>query len=185
MHQLKVTLNGVRPPVWRRIVVSSETTLGELAAILEAAMGWYGTHLHQFEQTDGTIYGMPAPDLDLAGLDENRYQLGDVLPEIADRMSWIYDFGDGWEHTVVVEAVTEPDPDTGYPLCVKGARACPPEDCGGPWGYANLLEVLADPTHPDHEDMLEWVGGEFDPDAFDANETGKAMLSPRPVHGWF
>lgn len=184
VHQLKVTLGQVKPPVWRRIVVSSDLTLGELAPVLEAAMGWFGGHLHAFD-IDGTGYATPNPDWALDDLDENRFRLKDVLPEVGMKMQWDYDFGDGWEHSVLVEAIDVPEAGVEYPVCLAGRRACPPEDCGGPWSYANLLEALADPEHPEHDELREWIPIDFDPTYFDKDQTSEAMRSPRPVGGWF
>jgi hypothetical protein len=183
VHQLKVTVRSVKPPVWRRIVVASDTTLGELAPILEAAMGWLGGHLHVFD-VDGTRYGTPDPEWGRDDLDENQFRLGDVLTIVGSKQRWDYDFGDGWEHTVLVEAINPADPGVDYPVCLTGRRACPPEDCGGPWGYADLLAALADPTHPDHEQLREWAPTDFDPAHFDLEETNLAVRSPRPVQGW-
>jgi hypothetical protein len=173
----------VKPPVWRRIVVRSDTTLAELAAILEPAMGWLGGHLHVFD-VDGIWYGMPDPDAPSDELDENGYRLGDVLTTIGARMRWDYDFGDGWEHDVVVEGIGPPDTSIEYPVCLAGRRACPPENCGGPLGYADLLAALADPGHAEHEDFKEWAPPDFDPDFFDIEEANLAMRSPRPLAGW-
>jgi len=185
VHQLKVTLRDVRPPVWRRIVVRSETRLDELAAVLEAAMGWEGYHLHQYWVGRTTRYCMPDPDWGTEGdRDERRFRLGEVLPAAGKRMTWEYDFGDGWEHDVVAEAIDPADPGVDYPVCIKGRRACPPEDCGGPWGYGNLLEALADPDHPNHDDLTEWAPIDFDPARFDVDETTEAMRSLRPLAGW-
>lgn len=178
VHRLKVTLRGVRPPVWRRIEVPSEVTLGELAALLEAAMGWLGYHLHAFE-VDGATCGTPDPDAPPEELDEGRYRLGGVLPSAGSKMRWDYDFGDGWEHDVVVEAVGPPEAGVEYPICLAGRRACPPEDCGGPWGYQELLQLLANPSLEDPDGRREWVGPDFDPVCFDPVEATAAMRSPR------
>ena len=105
VHRLKITLRSMKPPVWRRIEVASDTTLGESSAMLEGVMGWYGGHLHAFD-VDGTDYGPPDPDWDTDDLDENKYRLGDVLPTVGAKMRWDYDFGDGWQHNVLVEAIT-------------------------------------------------------------------------------
>jgi hypothetical protein len=183
VHQLKVTLRQVKPPVWRRIVVESDATLGELAAVLEAAMGWLGGHLHSFD-VGGTRYGMPNPDWGMDDLDENRFRLDAVLPKVGVKMRWDYDFGDGWEHDVLVEAISIPERGVEHPLCLAGRRACPPEDCGGPWGYADLLEALANPDHAEHEDLREWAPRDFDPAFFDIEETTDDMRSPRPLEGW-
>lgn len=183
VHQLKVTLRLVKPPVWRRVVVRSDLSLGELTPILEGAMGWLGGHLHAFD-VDGTWYGTPDPDWPSDDLDENRYRLRDVLPAVGDKMRWDYDFGDGWEHNVVVEKIVQAEPGVEYPLCLAGKRACPPEDCGGPTGYARLLEVLADRSHPEHDELREWAPNRFDPDCFDVEETSLEMRSPSPLEGW-
>ena len=184
VHQLKVTLRSVKPPVWRRIVVASDLTLAELAPLLEAAMGWLGGHLHLFD-VDGITYGMPGPDWDTDDLDERRFRLADVLSEVGAKMRWDYDFGDGWEHNMVVEAVGPPEPAIDHPICLAGRRACPPEDCGGPWGYGRLLQALSDlGGDPDLEELREWVPPDFDPEHFDPIEVTADMHSPRPLEGW-
>lgn len=182
VHRLKITLRGIRPPIWRRIEVASNTGLHELAAVLEAAMGWGGGHLHSFETGD-VIYQMPSEFDDFGRyrtVDERKAELAKVLPTVDSELVFEYDFGDGWTHDVVVEAIGPADTDTTYPRCVTGKRACPPDDCGGPWGYGNLLEILADPTHEEHADMLEWCGGLIDPDDFNVGDTTHAMQHAEP-----
>jgi hypothetical protein len=183
VYQLKVTLRSVKPPVWRRIVVRSNISLGELALVLEAAMGWLGGHLHVFE-AEGAWYGSADPDWDSNDLDENEHRLSEVVHTVGSKMRWDYDFGDGWEHDVVVERITDAVPGVEYPLCLAGRRACPPEDCGGPPGYAELLKALADPSHPDHDDLRRWVPPGFDPASFDVEDVNDALRSPRPLEGW-
>jgi len=183
VHRLKVKLRSVKPPVWRRIVVRSEMTLEELSSVLEAAMGWHGGHLHVFDIA-GTYYGRPDPEWGHDDLDEGKFRVRGVLPDVGSKFRWAYDFGDGWEHDVVVEEIGPAEADVEYPLCLTGRRACPPEDCGGPWGYANLLDALADPSHPDHEELSEWMPLGFDPAHFDLEVTSIAMRSPRPLGGW-
>jgi hypothetical protein len=183
IHTLKVTLRGVKPPVWRRIVVDSQIRVSALADVLEAAMGWVGGHLHLFD-VDGVTYGEPDPEWDDDVIDERKARLADVLPKVTSRMRWDYDFGDGWEHDVVVEEIGPVQASETYPLCVTGRRACPPEDCGGPWGYRDLLEALADPSHEDHDHLSEWAPPGFDPQRFDAEETTDAMRAAQPLNGW-
>ncbi len=183
VHQLKVTLREVKPPVWRRIVVESGVTLGELAPVLEAAMGWLGGHLHLFD-IEGTVYGIRNPEWEDIGLDESKFRLGDMFSSVGSKMRWDYDFGDGWEHDVLVEAISIPERGVEYPVCLAGRRACPPEDCGGPWGYANLLEALVDPDNPEHEHLREWAPLDFDPTRFDKDETNEAMRSPGIPEAW-
>jgi len=169
--QLKISLVGVsKPPVWRRVLVPATTRLDRLHDVIQAAMGWTDTHLHAFE-AGGVDYGPPDPELD--HVDERRTAIGDVLSEPRDRMRYVYDFGDYWQHDVVVEKVLDAERGARYPICVTGKGHRPPEDCGGVWGYADLRETLADPAHEEHADMLEWLGLEsaedFDPTAFDVD----------------
>ena len=183
VHRLKVTLREVEPAIWRRIEVSSDMKLSALAGVLEGAMGWLGGHLHAFE-IDGVSYGIP----DGGGfglrttIDERKTKLGEVLPAVESAMRWDYDFGDGWEHDVVVEAIEPRQVGVASPVCREGNRACPPEDCGGPWSYCDLLDALADPTHERHEELSEWAPPGFDPEAFDVEVATEMMgwirLSP-------
>jgi len=174
VYRLKVTLREVRPPVWRRLAVSSNITLGALSPLLEAAMGWEGYHLHVFE-IDGRRYGSADPDWDATDLDERRFRLGQVLSAVGSRMRWDYDFGDGWEHDVVVEAIGPPEAGVTYPRCPAGRRACPPEDCGGASGYDELLRALADPGDPEDAELAAWAPPGFDPARFDPVEATLAM----------
>lgn len=182
IHRLKITLRDVKPPVWRRIEVDSRVKLDNLAAILEDAMGWDGYHLHAFE-IDDVAYRLPQFFDDSPwgrrSEDESKHQLGNVLSQVGTKARWDYDFGDGWEHNIVVEAIEPADPAIAYPRCVTGRRACPPEDCGGSWGYANLLEAIADPSHEEHAELTDWIGSSFDPEYFDADETTEDMQMPR------
>ncbi len=183
IHQLKVTLRDVKPPVWRRILVESEVSLAELSAVLVGAMGWMGTHLHLFEVGDRQ-YGVPDPDWGFDVLDEEQYVLDVVLPKVGMKMRWDYDFGDGWEHDVRLEAITLLKRSTNYPVCLAGRRACPPEDCGGPWGYANLLDAMRNPDHPEREELMGWVTPGFDPNCFDMEEAEEAIRFSLLVGGW-
>ncbi len=176
IYQLKVTLKGIRPPIWRRVLIRSDTSLEQLHEVLQTTMGWLGGHLHQFV-ANGVQYGVPDDDWGAEVHDERLVTLGDVAPAAGDRLLYEYDFGDGWEHDLVVEKLLEPEPGATYPVCLKGRRACPPEDVGGIWGYAEFLEILNDPDHPEYEERLEWVGGEFDPEEFDAEDVNAALAS--------
>ncbi len=165
VFQLKVTLKGIRPPIWRRILVRGSTTLYRFHDIVQVVMGWEDEHLHEFVVGD-THYGVPDPDWGLDVKNEARVKLGQIVAQPKDRILYEYDFGDGWLHEILVEKVLPAEPDVHYPVCVKGKRACPPEDVGGEWGYATFLEAIADPENPEYDDMVEW-GGEFDPEEFD------------------
>ncbi len=166
VYQLKVSLKGSKPPIWRRIQVRGSTTLGKLHQILQVVMGWHNYHLHQFV-VDGTCYGVPDPQWDLDIKSERGVRLAQIAPTVKKRFAYEYDFGDDWGHQIVVEKILPPDPSGDYPLCLTGKRACPPEDVGGMWGYLAFLEVISDSQHPERQDRLDWIGGRFDPEAFD------------------
>jgi hypothetical protein len=172
---LKVTLRGAKPAIWRRLLVPSTMTLGDLHLTIQASMGWEDCHLHAFD-IDGRRYGDRRTVDDVA--DENRLTLSSLLKTGVARCTYTYDFGDDWEHTVEIEKTQPAVEGEAYPRCVAGKGACPPEDCGGPWGYQHLLEVLADPTHPEYADQRTWVDEDFTPDHFDT-VGANAVLSAR------
>jgi hypothetical protein len=177
IYQLKITLNGAKPPIWRRILIADSVSLPRFHDVIQIVMGWSDCHLHQFV-SDGKRYGAPIPDLDLDSmemLNEQRYQLNQLLKCEKDSILYEYDFGDSWEHKITLEKILPFDPEIFLPTCIKGKGACPPEDVGGIWGYYNFLETIADPAHEEHEEFKEWIGGEFDPVVFDIDEIN-AML---------
>jgi len=178
IYQLKITLRESRPPIWRRFQVRSDVTLAKLHRVIQEVMGWLDGHLHQF--IVGRIsYGVPDPD-DLSGMrDERKMRLDQILSVPGRRIVYEYDFGDGWEHEIVLEKILSPDPKARYPRCLDGARACPPEDSGGIYGYADFLEAIKNPDHEEHEEMLEWIGGEFDAEAFDLKAVNQSLKSIR------
>jgi hypothetical protein len=171
---LKVTLKNLKPPVWRRLAVSSDTKLPKLHRIINSAMGWSDSHLHQFV-VDGLFYSTPHPDNPSGDLDERRVSLSAIAPLVGSKFRYDYDFGDGWEHTVLVEKVLPPEPGERYPICLAGKRACPPEDIGGPYGYEMFLEAIADTEHPQHDEFMEWIGGAFDPERFSIQEVNEIL----------
>jgi pRiA4b ORF-3-like protein len=172
---LKVTLHDTEPPVWRRLLIPGEMTLGDLHQAIQAAMGWDDDHLHTFDIA-GREYGDPDGVDDVA--DEERLTLNEVLNSGVSRFTYTYDFGDNWQHKVLIERPRRPLEAGRYPTCIAGERNCPPEDCGGPWGYKDLLAVLADPAHPEYSERVEWVGEDFDPAEF-AIEEANARLAAR------
>ena len=181
MHRLCVTLEDVEPAVWRTLLVASDTTLGHLHGLLQAAMGWHDTHLHHFV-VGTTIYG---PGDRHSGYDrksERTVTLADVAPRVGDRIVYEYDFGDGWVHAIEVEEIVDAGTDGPSTRCVAGARACPPEDCGGPSGYEELLGALRDIEHPDHAEVRQWLGRPYDPEGFDLESANK-RLSRRSAIG--
>jgi hypothetical protein len=181
IYQLKVVLNDIKPEIWRRLLVPATVTLPRLHDILQVSMGWMDSHLHQFI-VGRTRYLLPDPDanLPLAGeQDERRVRLDSLLKKAGQKLIYEYDFGDGWEHAILLEGVLDPVAGETYPRCLKAVRACPPEDCGGPFGYMDLLQILSDPKHPDPNEMRQWIGDDFDPEAVDLTKIN-ATLAPRP-----
>lgn len=177
VFRVKISLLPVsRPPVWRRLLVPADIRLDRFHEVIQASMGWYDSHLHVF--TNGSAeYGHRDPEL--GHRDERKVRLHQLVERTGDRLRYTYDFGDDWEHEIELEDVLAADPGRSYPACTAGKGACPPEDCGGPWGYQHLREVLADPVHEEHDDMLEWLGlnaaAEFDPASFDVDEVNEAL----------
>ena len=176
IYQIKVTLDLSRPPIWRRIQVPGNITLRKLHDVLQIVMGWTDSHLHQFT-IEGKRYGDAQNDEwgELRLQPEQRYRLSQVVPSAGARFQYEYDFGDSWEHTLRVEKFLPPEPRAQYPQCLAGKRACPPEDVGGVWGYQAFLEALADPDDARHDEYMEWIGGEFDAEAFDLGEVNTQL----------
>ena len=174
IYQLKVTLLDTTPPIWRRFAVPATFTLEKLHWVLQIVMGWEESHLHQFITEDEQFYGPHFEGMDPAWgkevRDERKARLRDVARDPKSRFIYEYDFGDGWQHGLEVEKVIAALPGIHYPVCLGGEQACPPEDCGGPPGYDKFLEAISDGEHPEHEAMLDWIGGEFDPAKFDIDE---------------
>lgn len=166
VYQIKATLKHTKPPIWRRILVTGDTKLSDLHLIMQAVMGFADYHLHQF--TIGLdAYGVPDEDDYQEVLDERKYRLARLIPGEGFRFTYTYDFGDDWEHALLVEKILPFDPGKQYPVCVGGRRSGPPEDVGGVWGYAEFLEAIRDPANPERDEWLQWAGKDFDPEAFD------------------
>ena len=170
--QLKITLRYTTPPVWRRLVVPGSLTLAELHTVVQTAMGWTDVHLHLFE-ADGVVYG-DVDDMDDEAVGEEDDTTLTAISRKGSTFRYEYDFGDGWQHDVLVEQVQTVS-DTVTPACLDGRRACPPEECGGPSGYQHLVAVLADPSDPEHAQMLHWLGADFDPEEFDIDATNELL----------
>jgi hypothetical protein len=177
--QVKVTLEGIEPPIWRRVAIPASNTLDRFHAILQAALGWTNSHLHVFE-VEGERIGIP---YELESLYETFTRssriigVGDLVDRGVRRFTYEYDFGDGWLHTVEIEDVHSMERHGRLPRCLAGARACPPEDCGGAGGYERMLEILFDPRHEEFEEMRRWVGPDFEPDRFDLQEVNDRLAS--------
>ncbi|MDZ4669919.1 MAG: plasmid pRiA4b ORF-3 family protein [Phototrophicales bacterium] len=174
MYQLKITLDGVRPPIWRRILVSNESTLDQLHSIIQIVMGWEDAHLHDFSIGDKR-YKQNPEELEIDWMDDEAgIKLSSFIIGEKFKFSYQYDFGDSWYHTVLVEKILPSDPNQILPLCVKGKRSGPVEDVGGVWGYMHFVEAINDPNHPAYADLRDWYYGDnvqqYDAEAFDMNE---------------
>jgi len=178
IYQIKVTLLGTKPPIWRSLLVPAAMTLARLHDALQMTMGWEDSHLHQYEIA-GQRYGVPDPEMDFGDptINEKTVHLSDVLGSAGAEAIYTYDFGDGWEHSILVEKLMKSEPGTAYPVCTGGKCHCPPEDCGGVYGYYDFLEAIGDPDHEQHEEMLEWIGGHFDPTAFSVEEINAKLAN--------
>jgi hypothetical protein len=179
VFQIKMTLMSIDPPIWRRIQMK-DCTLVDLHAFIQVTMGWEFEHLYRF-----IIGGVKYADMGMVVQDDAQdaydTSLSDVLPpqNRRPRFAYEYDFGDQWMHQLIVEERFPPEPGVKYPICVAGQRACPPEDCGGPWGYPDFVEAISNPDHREHDELLEWVGGEFDPEGFDLESVNKELRCMR------
>jgi len=176
VYQLKVVLARSRPSIWRRVLVPGDYTLAALHNVLQRVMGWSDSHLHEFD-IQSVRYGRPAPEIEFYEeelLNESRARLRHVLPAAGKSFKYIYDFGDNWVHDIKVEKVLARDEGAVYPFCLGGENACPPEDCGGIFGYYDKLEIIKDPSHQDYEDIADWIG-EFDPALFSIEAVNRSL----------
>ena len=166
VYQLKITLKDSHLPIWRRILVKNNINLARLHRVIQIVMGWADYHLHHFKIND-QYYGVPDPEWENDTLNEKEFSLNQLVKTEKKRFSYLYDFGDNWDHEILVEKILKPEPKKHYPACVTGKRACPPEDSGSIWGYYEKLKIMNDPSHPEHEEVVDWMFEDFDPDEFD------------------
>jgi hypothetical protein len=173
--RLKITLDDVKPAVQRRVEVPLTIRLDRLHLVFQAALGWTNSHLYEIRARD-IGWGMADPEWGDGPLDATKSRLIDVLEDVGVKtLKYLYDFGDGWEHTIRVERIADAIRGLPYPILLNATGRCPPEDVGGPWGYNDLLEALADPSHERHDELTEWIGGSFDPLACKVDELAKAV----------
>lgn len=169
-YQILISLKKISPRIWRRLIVPADIPLQDLHKIIQTSMGWWNCHLHQFikdrkfylERNNEDDFNEESNTIDYSDL-----TLSDMLVQEEDFMEYEYDFGDGWLHEIVLEKIIDMNPGLEYPECLAGKRNCPPEDCGGPYGYSNLLKILSNPKAKKFKEMKEWIGGDFDPESFD------------------
>jgi len=177
VFQFKITLKDIKPPIWRRIQVPESYTFWDLHVAIQDAMGWTDSHLHHFEMRNpltGMKEEIGIPDeedmMDIkirAGWERN---IADYFTNDNNRAHYIYDYGDNWEHAIKLDKILDREEGIHYPICIGGARACPPEDCGGVGGYEDFLKAIMDPNHEEYDEMLEWAGGDFDPEYFNPDD---------------
>ena len=178
VYQFKISLSGIRPPVWRRIQVPETYSFWDLHVAIQDVMGWADYHLHEFvilspKTRQEMRIGIPDEDdfgFGKVVLPGWREKIDDYFIQEKTSADYMYDFGDGWVHKITLEKVLPREKNIKYPICIKGKRACPPEDCGGIGGYYNLLEIIKNPEHEEYEEMINWLGGEFDPDHFSVKD---------------
>jgi hypothetical protein len=174
---LKITLDDVKPAVLRRIEVPLTIRLDRLHLAIQAAMGWSNSHLYEIRAGD-VGWGEPDPDGGDGPLDARKARLLDVLEDVGTKtLRYLYDFGDGWEHTIKIERIADAVPGVAYPRLVEAAGHCPPEDVGGPWGYADLLQAIDDPKHERHAELKDWIGDDFDPKTVDADRLAEELAA--------
>lgn len=177
--QLKITLAGTKPPIWRRIQLEKNTTFFELHHIIQISFGWLNYHMYEFD-IDGHKLGAPGDYMKnipstYEGVIDSRDITLDLITERGETFSYLYDFGDSWKHTLTVEQFFAKKQDEKYPICIDGEFACPPEDCGGIPGFYNLLEILKDKKHPEYRETKRWVGKGFNPEYFDKVKVNKKL----------
>lgn len=204
VYELKIVLKGTKPPIQRRIAVASDILLSDLHEVIQIVMGWDDDHLHQFVIRNSNPKPKPeqirmlAAKMEFAKLaammrpdrcfsdpqseledveDERKVRLNEIAPTVKSKIVYEYDFGDGWEHSIEVVKIGPPAQGVKYPMCISGKGACPPEDCGGVWGYYDMLEILKNPKHQRYEEIAEWMPPEFDPDYFNVEEVNEILAS--------
>ena len=168
IYQIQIVLKNSKPKIWRRVLVNSGILLVDFHKIIQTTMGWTNSHLHQFEK-GRTIYAPKEFVLEETN-DSMKVSLNTLLKKENEKIKYEYDFGDSWSHYIILEKILPFEKTTELPRCIGGKRNCPPEDCGGIWGYTDLLEIISNPKHKEHKEMMEWLGGDFDPDYFDIQE---------------
>ena len=181
IYQIQIALKGFKPKIWRRLLIPSDLLLSDFHKIIQTTMGWTNSHLHQFIK-NGIFYTERMVDDDtwgeMNGVDYKEIKISDLLKSENEKIIYEYDFGDGWEHDIILEKILPVDDKINYPICVKGKMNCPPEDCGGIWGYSDLLDILNNPDDAEYESYIEWLGGKFDPEYFDKDEVN-ALLNEK------
>ncbi len=178
IYQIQIALRRFKPKIWRRILVTENLSLSDFHKIIQTSMGWTNSHLHHFIK-DRTYYSPKMAEDDFwddgYNVDYKKMIISDIMKSVKEKVIYEYDFGDSWEHDIILENILPFDSKLKYPLCTKGKMSCPPEDCGGIWGYADMLEVLKNPKHKEYKELKEWIGEDYDPEYFDINEVNELL----------
>jgi hypothetical protein len=182
VYQLRISIRHIRPPIWRRVLVPGTLRLSDLHHVIQTVFGWTDSHLHLFTIA-GRRFGQP-DDFDENVLAETEVTLSEALDAGVEKFSYTYDFGDNWEHEIAIEEDLGGDSGRERPLCLAGRRRGPPEDCGGPRGYHDFLDAISNPRHAEHGAMLEWIGREFDPEAFDLEAANRELVRLPLARKW-
>ncbi|MDD3012907.1 MAG: plasmid pRiA4b ORF-3 family protein [Candidatus Gastranaerophilales bacterium] len=187
--ELKIEIEGIKPKIWRTFQVEASTTFNKLHKIIQKVMGWEDYHMYDFKVGKTNIVDSRDEDIGFLSLMEegpkeikaNKAKLSDFIEKKSQKFSYMYDMGDSWEHILTVKKIFEAEDTENFPVVIDGERACPPEDCGGVWGYEEILEILKDPEHPEYEERIEeWLGEDFDPEYFNVDEVNKKFKKAKP-----
>lgn len=173
IFQIQIVLTNTKPKIWRRLLVSSDILLVDFHRVIQTAMGWTNSHLHLFN--DGITDYSPKEFEVEDSRNSRTIKLKTLLKKEKSKILYEYDFGDGWIHNILLEKIIDEEDKGQIPRCLKGKGNCPPEDCGGTWGYMELIRTISNPRHEDYDSMMEWLGGEFDPNFFDVDQINQQL----------
>ena len=178
IYQIQISLNGSKPKIWRRLLIPADLLLSDFHKLIQTTMGWTNSHLHQFIKL-GIFYSQRYENDDyweeMDNVDYSDIKVFDLLQKEKESITYEYDFGDSWEHTILLEKILPNDEKSKLPICLAGKMNCPPEDCGGIWGYAAMLDILTQPDHEEYEHCYEWFDDDFDPKHFDKDEINQML----------
>jgi hypothetical protein len=174
LYETRITLKHVDPPIWRTVLVDGNIRLDMLHDVIQAAMGWEDAHLHAFHSKGKTYMPETGGEFEPSG-STTDFTLRDLAPHEGDHIEYEYDFGDGWQHEISVMRIAAFDAHVNAPAVIDGENACPPEDCGGSWGFADMLAAFQDEHHPDHDEIVDWLGVDFNPEFFDIKEANQRL----------
>lgn len=180
VYQIHLSLLGIKPKIWRRVLIQSDILLSDFHKVIQTSMGWTNSHLHQFIKNE-VLYSERIPDdilwEEMGSVDYKNMRVSDLLGKEEERILYEYDFGDGWTHDLILEKILPGENALEFPLCLAGEMNCPPEDCGGTGGYSDMLKILKNPDHEEYESYINWLGGKFDSAYFNLKKVNKKLRS--------